>query len=346
MMNRLLLTRLWARLSMCLCGPLLPVANAVAGHYCECVGRYVLALPGAVDVATTAPSVFDGKFIKYPIQFPDGQVTMYSSFVFNGEFDIVQEVSDDWAEEFINKRRAFVAASTKETNPNKRFSEVSIRQPDSLVISGLRVSEFDIFRNRQLVSYTFTSYDDSSAVIKEQAMETLSHLRMRQPYEIPHEQGACLPGIFVADRGRDIGRVVGVTFRLKDHPDVSVFFLDRTAGTLSKMTSQQRNEFVWTSDAVGRVIHLHGPLRYRPTKMAGRLGTASFATVTRYDGATDYAYLVTVQGDPNAAVDTPDLELLVQRTAKYAKGAEPVTGDQLEAIAKAVAASIKRRPIQ
>ncbi|MGT2472732.1 T6SS immunity protein Tli4 family protein [Paraburkholderia terrae] len=163
---------------------------------------------------------------------------------------------------------------------------------------------------------------------------------------MPHGTGACLPGIFIASSAADDFSNIGVTFRLKEHPDVTIFFADRTAGDLSKMTSKQRNEFVWTSDAVGRVIHLHGPLRYRPTLMAGRLGTASFATVTRYDGATDYAYLVTIQGDPKASVDTPDLELLVERTAKYAKGMPPVSGDELEQIAKAIAASVTRRPVQ
>ena len=175
-------------------------------------------------------------------------------------------------------------------------------------------------------------------------MDTLANLRMRQPYEIPHGTGACLPGIFVAENGTENVTNVGVTIRLKEHPDVTIFFLDRTAGDLSKMTSRQRNEFVWTSDAVGRVIHLHGPLRYRPTLMAGRLGTASFATVTRYDGATDYAYLVTIQGDPKASVDTPDLELLVERTAKYAKGVPPVSGDELERIAKAIAPAARESP--
>ncbi|WP_442856614.1 T6SS immunity protein Tli4 family protein [Burkholderia sp. WSM2232] len=160
-------------------------------------------------------------------------------------------------------------------------------------------------------------------------INTLRNFRLRNAYEVPNERGACLPGLFIASTGMDDVSDIGVTFRMKEHPDVTIFFADRSAGDLSKMTSQQRNEFVWTSDAIGRVIHLQGPLRYRPTMMAGRLGTASFATVTR------------------AAVDTPDLELLVQRTAKHAaKGIPPVSGDELERIAKAVAASVRRRPVQ
>jgi hypothetical protein len=299
-----------------------------------------------VDVATTTPTVFAGEFIRYPIQFSDGQPTMYSSFISNGEFDVVQNISDIWAGDFLNKRRTSVAASANEEFSENRFSLLKNSNPNLFAMSGVYSAEFAIYEDHQLVRFATDSHDESAVVIRKRAMDVLANLHRRNPYEIPNEAGICLPGVFVADTAEDRGRTIGVTFRLKDHPDVTVFLLDSSAGDLSKMTSRQRNEFVWTSDAVGRVIHLHGPLRYRPTIMAGRLGTASFATVTRYDGVTDYAYLVTVQGDPNASVDTPDLELLIERTAKYAKGVPPVSGDQLEDIAKAIAASVKRRSVQ
>nr|WP_156923473.1 T6SS immunity protein Tli4 family protein [Burkholderia sp. WSM2232] len=254
---------------------------------------------------------------------------MYSAFGFNGEFEIFQGVSKDWAGRFLTKMRTFTARSKDESNEDKRFSEVATGLPDSFAMSGTMLSEFNVYQNGQLTRFTAVSYNESPQVIKQRMINTLRNFRLRNAYEVPNERGACLPGLFIASTGMDDVSDIGVTFRMKEHPDVTIFFADRSAGDLSKMTSQQRNEFVWTSDAIGRVIHLQGPLRYRPTMMAGRLGTASFATVTR------------------AAVDTPDLELLVQRTAKHAaKGIPPVSGDELERIAKAVAASVRRRPVQ
>ncbi|MBW9102779.1 T6SS immunity protein Tli4 family protein [Paraburkholderia phenoliruptrix] len=298
-------------------------------------------------MATTTPAVFDGKFIKYPIRFPDGQSTMYSSFVFNGEFEIFEGVSQEWTARLLTEMRSFAAESRNQSNVDRRFSEVPTGQPDSFAMSGTMLSQFDVYKSGRLAIFKATSYEDSPAVTQRRMMKTLRNFRWRQLYEVPNEKGACLPGIFVSSTGADDISNIGVTFRLADHPDVTIFLADRSAGDLSSLTSVQMSELIWTSDAIGRVIHLHGPLRYRPSMMAGRLGTASFATVTRYDGATDYAYLVTVQGDPKAAVDMPDLELLVQRTAKYAaKGVPPVSGEELERIAKAVAASVKRRPIQ
>ncbi|WP_027209560.1 T6SS immunity protein Tli4 family protein [Burkholderia sp. WSM2232] len=327
--------------------PFLLTSNAMANGYNECVGRYALALPGPVDVATTTPQILDGEFIRNPTQFADGQPAMYSSFGFNGSFIVVQNPPAGWVEGYLKKKRHFVKLNAEKIIEDQGFFPREVDASNSFAISGDGVSEFNVYKDGRFIGFKAVSYDGGRALVRQRARDTFMNLHVRQPYQVPVEEGACLPGIFVSQSRAVNVSNVGVTFRLKEHPDVTIFLADRSAGDLSKMTSQQRNEFVWTSDAIGRVIHLHGPLRYRPTMMAGRWGTASFATVTGYDGATDYAYLVTVQGDPNATVDTPDLELLVQRTARYAaKGVPPVSGDELERIAKAVAASVKRRPVQ
>ncbi|MBW9102780.1 T6SS immunity protein Tli4 family protein [Paraburkholderia phenoliruptrix] len=327
--------------------PFLVTTTAIAAGYSECVGRYTLTLPGPADVATTTPQILEGKSIRDPIQFPDGQPAIYSSFGFNGSFIIVHDPSAEWVQAYLKKKRNFVDLNSEKIIADQDFFLGEVDASNSFALSGEGVSEFNIYKDGNFIGFKAVSYDGGRTLAKQRARDTFMNLHVRQPYQVPVGEGACLPGVFVSQNKVINVSDIGVTFRLKDHPDVTIFLADRSAGDLSKMTSRQRNEFVWTSDAIGRIIHLHGPLRYRPTMMAGRWGTASFATVTGYDGATDYAYLVTVQGDPKAAVDTPDLELLVQRTAKYAaKGVPPVSGDELERIAKAVAASVKRRPFQ
>ncbi|MGT2472733.1 hypothetical protein [Paraburkholderia terrae] len=143
----------------------------MAGEYRECIGRYELTLPGKVDVATTTPMVFGDQIIQYPIQFLDGQMTKYSSFVLNGEFRILQGVSDSWARDVLKKRRDFVANSKRESNGDKRFSEVATGQPDSFAMSGSLVSKFYIYKDGRFVGYTFTSFDDGPAAIKKATMD-------------------------------------------------------------------------------------------------------------------------------------------------------------------------------
>lgn len=102
---------------------------------------------------------------------------------------------------------------------------------------------------------------------------------------------------------------------------------------------------MWGYDyGIGKQIKLHGVMPYLSVTVDGREGVAASAIITRDDGATDFGYLATVQGDPNAPVDTPDLLLLVERTAANSKGRSPVSAEDIDEIGKAISASIKLRP--
>jgi hypothetical protein len=177
-------------------------------------------------------------------------------------------------------------------------------------------------------------------------MSTLSELKFREVGSIPREAGDCLPYLFIRKEKIEV-RKIGVTFRLESHPDVTIFILDDASRAKANLASRQKNEFVWKYSGLGTQVKLdHDPLPFHTVELDGRRGVSSFGKITPDDGTTDYCYLVTVQGDPNAAVDTPGLTLLVQRTAKYAKGNRPVSKNEFKQFANDIAASIKRRPIQ
>ncbi|WP_108506370.1 MULTISPECIES: T6SS immunity protein Tli4 family protein [unclassified Paraburkholderia] len=157
-----------------------------------------------------------------------------------------------------------------------------------------------------------------------------------------------MPNVFVADKGTDAARQVGVTFRLKNHPDVTISFLDEKAlATDPKLTSRQKSEFVWGYEyGIGKRIKLVGATPYRTATLDGREGVETSAIITRDDDSTDYGYLALVQGDANAPADRPNLLVLVERNAKYAKGNPPVSAEELDLMAKGIAASVRRRPPQ
>ncbi|CAK9886221.1 MAG: hypothetical protein XXXJIFNMEKO3_02649 [Candidatus Erwinia impunctatus] len=54
----------------------------------------------------------------------------------------------------------------------------------------------------------------------------LNRFRERELYEVPSEQGFCLPYGFIVNDGGDKKRNMTVTYRLKDHPDITIFFQD------------------------------------------------------------------------------------------------------------------------
>jgi hypothetical protein len=312
----------------------------------ECVGRYELALPGAVEVAlSTRESLHGG--VKDPIRFGDGQRAQHSRFIYDGGFVITNDVTRDFYEGYIApfKKLAADADADADSDDVNGFGPYPIGLAGAIGWIGKKSLGFVVYKAGRIYSYTDTGY--SNLTDAKQHFDKISeNFSSRSLYEIPTGPGVCLPYAFVADNDQDSNRQVGVTFRLVDHPDVTVFLLDAKAqSTDPKLTARQKNEFVSGYDyGIGKQIKLHGVMPYHPVTLDGREGVATSATITRDDGATDFGYLATVQGDPNTPVDAPDLLLLVERTAANAKGRLPVSAEDIDEIGKAVSASIKRRP--
>ncbi|AQH02154.1 hypothetical protein A9R05_24430 [Burkholderia sp. KK1] len=313
---------------------------ALADNHQECVGAYEFGFPNEVDVATTTPLFASKGQTAQSFQFPDGQPANLSSFMSGGDFEIIVGIT---ASDYFAYKKS-IADSFYEQSPKvNKFRNILIPASGrySFAFSDEEAAVLGLFDNGQMVFFSTAAADPGTRL-----KETIDGLRFRKNFEIPVEKGMCLPGIFVSSS--QIHRHdIGVTFRLKNHPDVTIFFREITSGFRLSLPAQKMNEFIWQYSGLGSTVKLdHDPISFHQTTLAGRKGVSSFGTITRDDGTTDYGYLATVQGDPNAAVDTPDLTLLVQRTAKYAKGNPPVSKDELKQIAKNIAASIKRRPAQ
>ncbi|CAE6792679.1 T6SS immunity protein Tli4 family protein [Paraburkholderia nemoris] len=308
----------------------------------ECVGRYDLALPGAVDVAlSTRESLHGG--VKDPIRFSDGQRAQHSRFIYDGGFVITHDVTRDFYEGYVAPFKK-LTADTDSQDANS-FGPYRIGLAGATAWIGKKSLGFVAYKAGRIYSYTDTGYPDLTDA-KRHFGKISGNFSSRALYEIPTGPGVCLPYAFVADNDQDSNRQVGVTFRLIDHPDVTVLFLDAKAqSTDPKLTARQKNEFVWGYDyGTGKQIKLHGVMPYHSVTLDSREGVGTSATITRDDGSTDFGYLATVQGDPNASADTPDLLLLVERTAANAKGNPPVSVEAINEIGKAISASIRRRP--
>lgn len=311
----------------------------------ECVGRYELTIPGDADVALTIPTAFS-KPQENPIRFSDDQPAAHSVFIYDGTFRITGSMSHAEFGSILGGIKTRVSLSAASTDENGRFEAIPAGRPDAFAWAGPRAAGFYIYENGRAISFRESSSDPS--VAKKHTEAVLKGLSARRSNEIPKGDGVCLPDMFVADSGKDSARQVGVTFRLKNHPDVTIFFLDEKALAVDpKLTSKQKTEFVWGYEyGIGKRIRLVGAAPYQTVKLDGREGVETSAIITRDDDSTDYGYLATVQGDSNAPVDTPNLLLLVERNAKYAKGNAPVSAEELDLMAKAIAASIRRRATQ
>jgi len=182
-----------------------------------------------------------------------------------------------------------------------------------------------------------------------EVLSLLKRFRARKLYEVPAEQGFCLPYGFIAGDSGQEKRNMAVTFRLKEHPDVSIFFQD--LGTNPgpgkerpdpKINAKDYVTYFWNVEYGHsfRDIKLHGK-GFSSPDMDNRQAVAAFAKFTRYDKVVDYGYVAMVKGRKNST--EPDLLFYVMRDSRQVKDHPPMDKDELEKMAEHIISTVKRR---
>ena len=207
-------------------------------------------------------------------------------------------------------------------------------------------------------------------------MYVLRNFRARSLYELPTEQGVCVPYGFVKD-DRPQKRSMGTIMRLKDHPDVKILFRDQSAlfnenfkKEESASVEQELRAFWERPDWGGVKYQALGFRKFPSVQIGGYKGQSTFVEITRPTRSSkyecswddqyfskaekkaagclpqtlDYGYIAYVKGDPDAKEDTPNLLLYVMQNSEDAPDGKPTIGkDELKKMADTIAASIKRR---
>jgi len=221
--------------------------------------------------------------------------------------------------------------------------------------------DYTLYINRGNRLYHFWKQEDKDMIDRYHAAERqwrdnepevlslLKRFRARKLYEVPAEQGFCLPYGFIAGDSGHEKRNIAVTFRLKEHPDVSIFFQD--LGTNPGPGERRPDPKMNTKDYVTyfwnvryghsfRDIKLHGK-GFSSPDMDNRQAVAAFAKFTRYDKEVDYGYVAMVKGRENST--EPDLLFYVMRDSRQVKDHPPMDKNELEKMAEHIISTIKRR---
>jgi hypothetical protein len=182
----------------------------------------------------------------------------------------------------------------------------------------------------------------------------ISGLRARDLFSIPSEAGVCFPYAFIRDDGKT-RRHIATTYRLGEHPDVTVMLKDTTALEVDPKANpdiydaKAQSDSFWGryDSAYRKSLQSVWSDPYKRIALGASKGVESFVKIVREDGSEDYGYLVVARGDPLAAEDTPDLMLYVIQNSKNAKakGAAPMSKDAFLELAQTLAASVRRRPL-
>ena len=331
----------------------------------DCVGRMQLSLPGPVDVAANSFRMLAAEYkigTQQPrFEFADGQQAGYSSQYYMGRVFVSHLLQPTERQALLRAgsdevQRAEAYAAKKKTNEGKPlvFERLNVSPKEGY--AGRVNGSMDItiaLDNTIVRAVSNDRVGDTPKVRNDFAMKS-SGLTLRSFGEVPGAAGVCFPYVFIKDDDQQ-GRSIGVTYRLQDHPDVTIWLEDSSANAPTpdqnpdKFTADYRANFFWSQRYQDRATLKLLSRKTTDKLMDGRKGVATVVEISRLDGVTtDYGYLAVVRGDPDAKQDTPDLMLYVIRDAKnaIAKGKQPIDKEEFIKMAQTIAASVKRRPTQ
>lgn len=333
----------------------------------ECVGHYAVGLPGEVEVALTPLPAWKSGIVASD-NYQDGAASLFSfldvaSFGLRVSHDMSSEefrtVSNEIKGEYTafkeTNREKYLAYDTQADNAFAYVRSFGSPQRDE----SESTLDLYILEGAHAVHVLARGGTDQ---VRQTAKRIVTQYRARADYEIPNQSGYCLPHGFLPEQADDEGSSIGVAMRLKDHPDVEIFFAESTSDTfLPKVDSLPEEDvlrFFWEYQYASLADEMRTLTKpaFPKVSLAGRQGRFTFVSLHRTENEderlkdigvkeiTDYGYLAVVKGDPKDLKNKPHLMLYVIRNASRAGKAVPVDKDELKRMAESIASSIQRRP--
>ena len=341
----------------------------------ECVGRYEFDLPGDVDVAMLNFDLLAESVVKKFGYRRNGRGYAFPSDAeprWSGTWGSDQQINDVLLSGPLMDRETFFGrfkqavdkswhGKQEELNAFHRKDQADELRPTTTdlpdAFAWTWAKSITVYMLRGGRAFTFTG-DTSDPSDVDSIQYVSEYLHSRALYEIPTESGICLHYGFLPDgRQHPKGYNIAVTYRLKDHPDVEIFFEDSYAANDLKGNSPEEevNSF-WgggfhgpqkRADKQRRILNAHipGVVQFPSVKMGGYDGKASFVEMDHADGGLDYGYMAYVKGHAEANGYARTIMLYVIRTAARAKGV-PVSKGELKAMAEGIVASVRLHPVR
>jgi len=340
-------------------------AEVPDGWKAECIGRAEVNLPGDLEIASSAErkltEILQTTY-QTPAgpasQFPDGQKAGYDNVFIAGTVYITSNIDDKTyikLQEQAKRKRAYVEQWV-ERNPRmedgrrREFSIPSTSTQDSV---SLRVdATYTLLRRVGKSALLWESLSDHEGIGKHAAgLLAIDRAVPRLLYEVPSTTGICAPYAFVPDDG-SVRRDVAVTYRLKSHPDITIWIDDTEgkggspSGNMSreKQSAEYDNEFFWSQNYQQRK-----GLQYvwRGTRIIdGIVGYATEVRLLRNDGTVDFGFYAAAFGDDREPASSSYRMFVIRDAANAkAKDLEPMNHDEFVKLAHAVVGSLKHRPV-
>lgn len=332
----------------------------------DCVGHLEIKLPEKTEVAATAfDQLFQPKRTLYS-EFDDGQVAPYSKYEYAGTMEVTRRLSPEEHKRFLADVRKASSQLKEDADrykkldanaPEAEYEEYKLNAEDGLGVRRFKYLYAARSINFHAVSWGLNSPEDRIPEFVQFMEKLINAVEVREDFTVPSTPGLCMPHLFIPIEGPErYGHSIATTYRLKNHPDVTVLLEDTSARRPypsqdpAKLTAVYKSNFFWTQDyrSYDSIKNLLTLRRHHTIEFAGQKGVESMVSMIRKDKVTeDYGYLVVTDGDPNAGNQKPELMLYVIRDAKNAekRGMKPIGKDEFFKLAREIAASVKLRSV-
>lgn len=321
----------------------------------DCVGRMQISLPGPSEVAAYSTKNFSKLFGETektsPFEFEDGQIAAYST-----GSPITHAASPDETRTLLNlaKNRLESVYQRTRKKGNSNFFEEIHTKPSQGVIYRYNDNYSAVITVGSHLLKTRGGDEGVPWIETKKDLHATLNMKPRAVGEIPHQPGICMPYVFKEDSGTEY-RSIATTWRLKEHPDITILLEDEKAEPLSKyidpakVTPVRKVEFFWEQNY--RDAYRYGDYLWRAmhdVKLANVKGKGIPMEMTRRDGTIDYGYFAAANGDPNAKEDTPNLQFYVLQNSQKAisQGIKPLEKKEFLKLVEEIAASIRHRPTE
>ncbi len=329
----------------------------------ECVGTLGLRFPAQVEVAANTADMLIEEHnvgsIQPRFEFVDGERAGWTSIGYGGSIFVSHLLNGKQKEQLtaLQQKMLLTAESSNKTKKNKAlaFEKIDLggragfaARVGTTFTASLFLSDHMIWRETNVGANDITeTKGDFSDFIK--------NVDFRAIGVVPTTKGICLPYFFISGEGRGdkVQGRISSTYRLTNHPDVTIWLEESDAGKYPDKNVEEANKPInqvndfWSQYEIAPGIakvesEWHLPAGRR-VKINGGDGIASFVKIKRKSGVVDYGYMAAVRGDIRDVQRSPDIKFYVIRNSENSlrKGVEPMGKDEFLKISEDIVSTVK-----
>lgn len=333
----------------------------------ECVGNLDIGFPSGVEVAANSADMLikehDVGAIQPAFEFPDGEKSGWPSMHYHGKLFTSHVLNDKQRTQMFRLQEKMKAtakqfASKQEIkDKSASFGDVNIAPAAGVAFHVGGSFSASVFTHGHMLWLQSSVADSETAKYKQDLADFLKNLSYRPIGHVPKSQGLCLPYFFagVAPNGHANRRKISAMYRLKQHPDITIWVEDSDATVSAEDKSEKGdsprdriNEF-WTqyenSPGIEKIESEWSLPSGRKVSIGKNDGLASFVRINRKGGVVDYGYMATAHGDARKKRKASNVDLFVIRRSENAKakGITPVTAEEFIKLSQEIVSTIRIR---